>query len=141
MEFFSSKVTGYNLTKKRPHERFFHKKFVGLVRTHIYYGNFWLMIVSFRHLWDFTSVLRSYSISPFTLRWLPLLSSIKTIIIWLITQIKMPKKVGTFLGKYPWWSPVLIKSQGNITEAGPEHWHFSWTFSIFSGNRVCRTHR
>ena len=64
---------------------------------------------------------RSCSISPITLRQIPLRSSMKIIIIWLTRQIKVPKKVGTFLGKHPWWSPVLIKSQGNITEAGPRH--------------------
>ena len=59
---------------------------------------------------------RSQSISPITLRQLSLRSPTKTI--WLTRQIKIPKKVRTFFGKYPWWSPVLIKSQGNITQAG-----------------------
>ena len=38
------------------------------------------------------------------------------IIWWLTKQIKISEKVGTFLENYPWWSPVLIKSQGNIAE-------------------------
>ena len=34
------------------------------------------------------------------------------------------KTIGSFLGKYPRCSPVLIKAQGNATEAGLRHWHF-----------------
>ena len=50
---------------------------------------------------------------------LPSRGPIKTMIIcWLTKQIKIVKKVGIFFGKYPWWSPVLIKSQVNIIEAG-----------------------
>ena len=65
-------------------------------------------------------------------------SPIKTIIIWLTNQIAIPKKLGVFLKKYPWWSPVLIKLQGNITEAEHRHEYFTGTFSIFSENPVCR---
>ena len=36
MEFFFSKVAGYNLTKNGLHERFIHVKFVKLFRTAIY---------------------------------------------------------------------------------------------------------
>ena len=68
---------------------------------------------------------RSYNISPIKLRQLPLRSTIKTMVIWWPTkQIKIPKKVGTFLEKCSWWSPVLIKPQGNIAEAGHRYWHF-----------------
>ena len=73
---------------------------------------------------------RSYNVSPITLRQLPLRSPIKTMIIWWLTkQIKNSEKVGTFLESYPWWSPVLIKSQGNIAEDTDififlEHYHF-----------------
>ena len=67
----------------------------------------------------------SYNISPITLRQLPLHSPIKTMIIWRLNeQIKNPKKVGTFLEKYPWWNLVLTKPQGNITEAGHQYFHF-----------------
>ena len=84
---------------------------------------------------------RSYSISPIILRQLPLRSPVKIMIIWWLTkQIKIPKKVGTFLKKYPLWSPVLLKSQSNINEAGHRRWHFPWTFSIFLENSVCRVH-
>ena len=83
---------------------------------------------------------QSYIISPIALTQLPL-SPIKTIIIWLTRQTKTPKKVGTFLGKYPWWSPVLIKSQSMITEAGLQNWYFSWRLSFFfSENPVCGVH-
>ena len=83
----------------------------------------------------------SYSISPITLRHLPWRSSIKPIIIWLTKQIKIPKIVGTFLGKFPWWSLVFMNSQGNITEASLQHWHFSWKVSFFfSENPICRAH-
>ena len=41
------------------------------------------------------------------------------------------KRTGTFLGKYPWCSPVLIKSQGNVIKAGLRHWHFPRIFLTF----------
>ena len=74
---------------------------------------------------------RIYSISRITPRQCPLRSPIKTIIIWLTKQIMIQKKIGTFLGKYPWWSPVLTKSQGHITEAGLRHWNFFNIFNLF----------
>ena len=71
----------------------------------------------------------SYSVSPSTLLQLPLRDPTKTMIIWCLTkQIKTPKKVGIFLEKYPWWSPVLINSQDSIIDAGHRNWHFPWTF-------------
>ena len=64
----------------------------------------------------------------------------KTIIIWLTRQIKVPKKDGTFLGKHPWWSPVLIKSQGNITEAGPDIDIFLENFQFFQKTQSVEKH-
>ena len=44
MEFFFSKVSGYNLTKKGIHQRFFLVKFVKLFRAVLNQNNFWQMI-------------------------------------------------------------------------------------------------
>ena len=78
------------------------------------------------------------------LRQLPWRISIKTIIIRLTKQIKIPKKVDTFLGKFPWWSIVFINSKCNITEVGLQHWQFSWKFNFFwncrAHNPACRAH-
>ena len=82
----------------------------------------------------------SYSISPITIKQLTWLSPIKTIMIWLTKQIKITKIVETFLRKLPWWCLVFINSKGNITEAGLQHWHFSWNFFFFSENPSCRAH-
>ena len=67
-------------------------------------------------------------------------SSLMKTIIWFTKQTKIPKKFGTFLEKYPWWSPVLKKSHGNITEAGHRHCHFLEHFQFFTKNSVCRAH-
>ena len=74
----------------------------------------------------------SYSISPITLRHLPWRSSIKPIIIWLTKQIKIPKIVGTFLGKFPWWSLVFMNS--------PTLTFFLKNFIFFPENPICRAH-
>ena len=40
-----------------------------------------------------------------------------------------------------WCSPVLIKSQGNVVEAGLRHWHISPIFLIFYlENPFCRAY-
>ena len=130
VEFFFSKVAGYNLTKKELHQRFFPVKFVKLFRAAFNQGNFWEIIL---HLVghdsapsDFTGVLNGIAVF---LRLhndnLPLRSLIKTIIICrLAKQINIPKKLGTFLEKYLWQSSVLINPYGNITETGDRYWHF-----------------
>ena len=83
----------------------------------------------------------SCSISPIVQRQLHWRSLIKTIIFWLTKQIKTPKMFRTFLWKCPWWSLVFTNSQGNINEAGLQHWHFSWLFFFFfSENAACRVH-
>ena len=40
MEFFFSKVAGYNITKKRLHERFLHAKFVRTCQNGYLLGQF-----------------------------------------------------------------------------------------------------
>ena len=41
------------------------------------------------------------------------------------------KRIGAFLGKCPLCSPALLKSQGNVIEAGLRHWHFTRIFLAF----------
>ena len=86
-------------------------------------------------LWDFTDVFDSVTVflrvhfdsclcATLPKQWLFGVNKI-----YLVTkQIKTPKKVGIFLEKYPWWSPVLISSQDSIIDAGHRHWHIPWTF-------------
>ena len=63
MVFFSSKVAGYNLTKKRFHERFFHVKFVRTCQNSYLQGQLLINdFVSFGNLWDFTSVANAIAV-------------------------------------------------------------------------------
>ena len=63
MECFFSKVAGYNLTKKRLHERFFHAKFVRTCQNGYLLGQCLVNdSVSFRYLWDFTSVFNAVAL-------------------------------------------------------------------------------
>ena len=52
MEFFFSKVAGYNLTKKGLHQRFFPVKFVKLFRAVFNQGKFWQMILHLGGLYE-----------------------------------------------------------------------------------------
>ena len=56
MEFFFSKVAGYNLTKKGLHQRFFPVKFVKLFRAVFNQGNFWQMILHLVGLYEILPV-------------------------------------------------------------------------------------
>ena len=56
MEFFFSKVAGYNLTKKGLHQRFFPVKFVKLFRAVFNQGNFWQMILYLLGLYEILPV-------------------------------------------------------------------------------------
>ena len=56
MEFFSSKVAGYNLTKKGLHQRFFPVKFAKLFRAVFNQGNFWQMILYVLGLYEILPV-------------------------------------------------------------------------------------
>ena len=104
LEFFHSKVAGYKLTKKGIHQRFFPVKFVKLFRAVFNQSNFWQMILYLPGLYEILPV--------FSTQWqyffdytmtIALRNLIKTMIIWwLAKQINIPKKVGTFLEKYPW---------------------------------------
>ena len=87
-----------------------------------------------KYFWSFETFMtfsqcsqKSWSISPITMRQLPLRSSAKTVIIWHSNQIKTlynqwfrpvlwnslsEKKNGIFIGKCQRWSPVYVKSWG-----------------------------
>ena len=57
MEFFFSKVAGYNLTKKRLHKRFFRVKFVRTCQNGYLQGQFLVNdSVSSKHVIHFTIV-------------------------------------------------------------------------------------
>ena len=63
MDFFFSEVAGCNLSKKRLHERFVHAKFVRTCRNSYLLGQLLMNdSVSFRHLWDFISVLKAVAV-------------------------------------------------------------------------------
>ena len=104
MEFFFGKVAGFNLTKKGLHQRFFPVKFVKLFRAVFNQGNFWQMILHLVGLYEILPVFSTQFqyFSDYTMT-ISLAELIKTMIIWwLVKQINIPKKVGTFLEKYPW---------------------------------------
>ena len=54
-------------------------------------------------------------------------------------EIAWPKKVGTFLRKYQWWSPVLIKLQGNVSRTEPRRRLSLWGFPILEQS-FCGAH-
>ena len=104
------------------------------------------MILFSRLLWDFFTVLKMVAVFA-------QLCFTKIIITWLAKQkrpstsvpldlfyeVAVPKKIGTFLRKYLWCSPMLIKSQGNAIKAGIRH--FLWIFlTSYLDEPLCRAY-
>ena len=132
MDSFFSNFAGYHLTKKGLHQGFFLWNLLNFSKQFFQWAAFGEKFCFFQAFMIFLQCFQqSYSISPITLRELFWCSPIKTIVIWVTKQIKILKVVGTFLWKFPWWSLVFINPQGSITDAGLQHWDFSWKVSIF----------
>ena len=131
MDFFFSKVAGYNLNKKGLHQGTFIWILLNFSKqffTRVTFAEKFCFFQAFKFYQCFQ---HAYSFSAVTLRHLPWCSPIKAIIIWLTKQIKIPKVVETFNENFPWWILAFINSQSNIAETGLQHWHFSWKVSYF----------
>ena len=107
-EAFFSKVSGFSLTKKWLHQRFFLVKICEQlkVRTAFFQSNFWQMLLEILRFWFWDS---NYSMSLVTLRQLSLRSPTKTI--WLTNQIKILYKQSS--GAVLWNSFPSRKSQNS----------------------------
>ena len=155
MDFFFSKVPVCDFSKKGLHQRFFSVVFVKCFTNFFSSNKFGWKFLFSKLLWAFSTVFKIVVV--FAIFWrLPLWSPTKIIITWFTKQIKTlyltvaqtcfmkllsRKRIETFLGKCPWCSPISIKSQSNVIEAGLWHWHFTQIFlTFYSEDPFCRVY-
>ena len=89
-----------------------------------YFSDYFLTVVLLKQLW-FASLNKW---TPFPIR--------RSKVFY---EIAWPKKVETFLGKCQWWSSVLIKLQGNVSNTGLRRSPSPWAFPILE-QLFCRAH-